>query len=167
MKTCYIALSAGVLATASAVRVEASSGAEWKLFKNISKAVKNAVEDAIDTAGDVVDDVADFFEEDVADFFTDDLPSAALVAINWVTDGSNWEALGTTLVTSSALFFTGETQASWEMFTDPEMYWGDSWENVAQNEDQLAAWQAACAALEPGVGELGESGWNSTSDFTA
>ena len=137
MKTCYIALSAGVLATASAVRVEASSGVEWKLFKNIGKKIKNVVEDATDFfEEDVADffkeDVADFFAEDVADFFTEDLPSAVLVAVNWMTGGSNWEALWTTLVGSSALFFTGDTQESWEMFTDPEMYWGDTWDNMAQ-----------------------------------
>ena len=134
MKTCYITLAAGVLATANATSLQTTTELQFFNIKNLANKVSQAVKNAAEDVGDFfTEDVADFFTEDVADFFIEDIPSLAYVTFNWTTDGSNWEALWNTVVTATVTGFSGNWEEGWEMFIDPEMYWGDTWDQMAED----------------------------------
>ena len=113
-------LAAGI-AYASAITIKAETEAEWGWFN-----------DAVSSVGDAFEDVGDFVTDDVGGFFNDvgntigggfsdfggimddtfggffdDVGDAFGDAWGWVSDGSNWEALGTTLLGGTVALLSG------------------------------------------------------------
>ena len=121
-------LAAGI-AYASAITIKAETEAEWGWFND----AVSSVGDAFDDVGDfVTDDVGSFFTDDVGGFFNDvgntigggftdlsfflgnglddafgTIGNAFDDAWGWVSDGSNWEALGTTLLGGTVALLSG------------------------------------------------------------
>ena len=113
-------LAAGI-AYASAITIKAETEAEWGWFNDAVSSVGNAFEDVGDF---VTDDVGGFFNDvgntiggGFSDFgglmddtfggFFDDVGDAFGDAWGWVSDGSNWEALGTTLLGGTVALLSG------------------------------------------------------------
>jgi len=47
--------------------------------------------------------------------------------VNWMGDGSNWEAAGKTLGYGSLALITGNPDTAWELWTNEDLYTGDGW----------------------------------------
>ena len=50
----------------------------------------------------------------------------------WVADGSNWEALGTTWLGATFTGFSGDWEGGWDIFTNSNNYSGDYHQRQAQ-----------------------------------
>ena len=66
---------------------------------------------------------------DMGDFFVD--------AGEWMIEPDNWEALGTTLMASGSAAWNGDWQQSWDIFTNPDLYYGDTWDDIEKYNEML------------------------------
>ena len=113
-------LAAGI-AYASAITIKAETEAEWGWFNDAVSSVGNAFEDAADfvtddvggwlgdvgnTIGGGFSDFGDLLGDGFDDAF-DGIYNAFDDAWGWVSDGSNWEALGTTLLGGTVALLSG------------------------------------------------------------
>ena len=57
---------------------------------------------------------------DIADFGVD--------SWDWISDGDNWEAAGKTLGYGSLALLTGNPEQAWDMWTNEDLYYGDTWD---------------------------------------
>merc|ERR1712045_1004547 len=96
----------------------------------------------------------------------DDIADWTVGAVNDIGDWTinayhdNWEALGRTTFGAMSLGFSGDWEGGWDMFTDPNLYYGEAWETDPEGcydhrdrEYQEAMRKQAeyCAAYNPKV----------------
>ena len=62
-------------------------------------------------------------------------------AFDWASNGDNWEALGKTLLSSTLTGFSGDWEGGWDMFTDPSMYYGDTYDQMEALQEQVEAYE--------------------------
>merc|ERR1712117_363034 len=60
-------------------------------------------------------------------------------AYNWAKDGDNWEAAGKTIVGSTITGFVGDWEKGWDMFTNPDLYKGDTYDEMEKNKQKKEA----------------------------
>ena len=60
---------------------------------------------------------------------------------DWVSKGSNWEALVKTLASSTITGFSGDWEGGWEIFTDPSMYYGNTYDQIEAYQVQKEAYE--------------------------
>lgn len=146
-------LAAGI-ACASAITIKAETEAEWDWFNN----AVNTVGDALDDVGDfIVDDVGGFITDDVGGFFGDvgnaigggfndfgnllddtfggvigDIGDAFEDAWGWVSDDSNWEALGKTLLGGTVALLNGNPDQAVALWGNKEHYTGDFYDQIEE-----------------------------------
>merc|ERR1712167_507822 len=83
-------------------------------------------------------DIADWTEnayQDVASWTTTafyDVEGAFTDAYDWASDGDNWEALGKTTFGASVTGFSGDWEGGWDLFTNSDMYYGDTYDKIDQ-----------------------------------
>ena len=190
MRINNITISTGLLlASASAVAVRSQAKSQTKII-----GVLNTISDIGNWLENATDDIGEFFEDDFVDFFEVTIPHGVMSGIDWftetgfyngaedvvdwVSDGSNWEALGKTLLSSTITGFSGDWEGGWDMFTDPSMYYGDTYDQMEALQEQVEAYEQMmaeqaemCASFTPKVGEVaeptytGERTYTFTSDF--
>jgi len=54
-------------------------------------------------------------------------------AYDWAKDGDNWEAAGKTILGSTITGFKGDWEKGWDMFTNPDLYKGDTYDQMEKN----------------------------------
>ena len=81
-------------------------------------------------------------------------------AYDWMKEGDNWEALGKTVVGSTMIGFSGDWEKGWELFTNSDMYYGDTYDKIENAQKQKKAYEKAmkkqaeqCAKFDPKVGQ--------------
>ena len=84
-----------------------------------------AVNDAYDWSAGAVSDVGDAFV-DAADWAW----GAGTDAYDWMSDGDNWAAMGKTMLGATVTGFSGDWEAGWDLFTNPDMYLGETYDRM-------------------------------------
>merc|ERR1712242_142089 len=51
-------------------------------------------------------------------------------AYDWASDGDNWEALGKTTFGAAVTGFSGDWEGGWDLFTNSDMYYGDTYDKI-------------------------------------
>ena len=146
-------LAAGI-ACASAITIKAETEAEWGFFNDAVSSIGNAIDDVGDF---VTDDVGSFFTDDVGGFFNDvgntigggfsdfgnllgnglddafnGIYNAFDDAWGWVSDDSNWEALGKTLLGGTVALLNGNPDQAVALWGNKEHYTGDFYDQIEE-----------------------------------
>ena len=58
-------------------------------------------------------------------------------------DGDNWEATGKTLGYGSLALLTGNPDTAWDLWTNEDLYHGDTWDQMEENEEKMKEAEAA------------------------
>ena len=129
----------------------AADVADWVYSATNEYTLGDAIKDgkkALDATEDALNDAANW----TAGAFTD--------AYDWMKDGDNWEALGKTVVGSTVIGFSGDWEKGWELFTNSDMYYGDTYDKIEKRQKQKKAYDKAmkkqaeqCSKFEPKVGQ--------------
>ena len=85
-------------------------------------------------------DLGDFADlgNDIVDFSVDGL--------DWMSDGSNWGAAGKTLGYGSLALLTGNPDDALAMWTNSDLYYGDTWDKIDENKEKAKEQKAKIKA---------------------
>merc|ERR1712024_380501 len=171
IQTKSITLQAACLAYSNALALQSKLAAQAQsqdVFDDIADWTVGAANDIADWTVNAYHDVSDWTEQaffDVGDAFADAASwtgNAFEDAYDWAKDGDNWEALGKTTFGAMSTGFSGDWEGGWDMFTDPNLYYGEAWETDPEGcythrdrEYQEAMRKQAeyCAAYNPKVNQ--------------
>ena len=128
-----------------------TAGAAADVSDWVNTAASDAMTDgkkALDATEGALNDAANW----TAGAFTD--------AYDWMKDGDNWEALGKTIVGSTVIGFSGDWEKGWELFTNSDMYYGNTYDKIEKQKKQKKAYDKVmkkqaemCSKFEPKVGQ--------------
>jgi len=88
-------------------------------------------------------------------------------------EGDNWEAMGKTMVGATVTGFKGDWEGGWDLFTNPKMYYGDTYDDIEAAKKQKEAYDKMmkeqakfCATNKPKVGKpIPRSRYTITEEF--
>ena len=188
-----ITFSAAGLAYANGLAIQSKLQARVEsqdIFSDMADWTVGAVGDAGSWFEGAGNDIADWTEgavqdvgswtvnafSDVGDAFVDAANwtgGAFEDAYNWMKDGDNWEAMGKTMVGATVTGFSGDWEGGWDLFTNPNMNYGDTYDDIEAAKKQKEAYDKMmkeqakfCATNKPKVGKpMPRSRYTITEEF--